>query len=478
MSRPLAKTAGAMILAGWILVACSGVGPATPQAATQQTQSADIPPGVVSAHSAALAYLAQHDPAHAPPDGIVWTSEIIDTQGLVGATHYRYMSDQWQMVIVVPVVAPDSTIYNIQLTNDETGFVWEGTVGNDGAVIEDVPPKPSAYQVQGWMGHVRSLPDGGDYVEFSPQGSGAMGIAGATDVVEHRIAELRDLTGAGEFANFWGSVTCGVDDYQGCQLVVDRLRAGQEQSAAEAVDGWAGEIISQAAGAQFDDAFVLSGDYPIWFGIASAIGDDGSPTYAEALADLRDTGKQVSVWGQLLCGVPDANGCQIQVQRAEVDGQAVDPYEGWTEYNNGIYGFHFRYPPGWTLEEVPAGLNPATESMPASGPAIRLTKGGVVVYIGYRRLTESYFLGGTGMPAGEFEDRGQVAFLGDHLDKQALVFEGKDKALVYKTYQGATLVFLIRVDDLSQIDYSQVEVPMDVQLEIDKILGTFVASAP
>ena len=148
------------------------------------------------------------------------------------------------------------------------------------------------------------------------------------------------------------------------------------------------------------------------------------------------------------------------------------------EYNNGIYGFHFRYPPGWTLEEVPAGLNPATDSMPASGPAIRLTKGGVVMYIGYRRLTESYFLGGTGMPAGEFEDRGQVAFLGDRLDKRALVFEGKDKTLVYKTYQGASMVFLIRVDVLSQVDYSQVEVPQDVQQEVDRILSTFELSAP
>ncbi len=471
------KTA-ALLIAGWLLAACGALTPASPVPNVTDESPPEIPAGVLQAHSAALAYLAQRDPANAPPAGLTWKSEIIDTQGLVGATHYRYTSSPWVMVIVVPVVAPDSTIYQIQVTNDQTGFTWEGSVDKSGAVIEDAPPPTRAQKVQGWMGHVLSLAGGGDYVAFSPEGSGAMGIAGATDAVEAQIVDLRDKTGAGEYANFWGSIECGVEDYQDCRLVVDRLRAGPEQAEPEVVDGWVGQVVSQPLGAQFDDAFVLSGDYPVWFGIAPGIGMDGQMNDGQPLVDLRDTGDDVSVWGKMLCGVPDANGCQIQVDRLEVAGQAVDPYAGWTEYDNGVYGFSFRYPQGWTVEEVPAGLNPATEGMPASGPAVGLTKGDVFVYIGYRRPTEDYFLGGTGMPAGEFQDRGRVAFLGDLIKKQALVLDGKDKVLVYGPYEGPALVVLVRVDDRGQSDYAQAEIPMDVQVEIDQILGTFKLSAP
>jgi hypothetical protein len=71
---------------------------------------------------------------------------------------------------------------------------------------------------------------------------------------------------------------------------------------------------------QFDDYFVLEGKYPVEFGIASSIDKGGLPIYAEALEGLRDTGQTVLVSGQLMCGVPDTNGCQIQVSKLEVEG--------------------------------------------------------------------------------------------------------------------------------------------------------------
>jgi hypothetical protein len=82
------------------------------------------------------------------------------------------------------------------------------------------------------------------------------------------------------------------------------------------------------------------------------------------------------------------------------------------------------------------------------------------------------------MPAGEFQDRGQVTFLGESMKKQALVLDGKDKALVYGLYEGANLSVLVRVDDGGQTDYTQAEIPMDVQADVDRILGTFDLSAP
>lgn len=477
MLRRSGLLTSALTLVVGLLVACSGSNGAQGPADEIQDPVADIPSGVERAHQAALGYLADRDPAHAPQPGLSWTSEIIDTQGLVGATHYRYRAGAWQMVIVVPIVAPDMTVYQIQLTNDETGFTWEGTVDKNGEVIEEAPP-PATAQVQGWMGHVLSLPGGGDYVEFSPEGAGEMGIVGASQPIEDRIVGLRDKTGAGEYANFWGDIECGVDDLNQCRLSVERLRVGPEQSEPEPVDAWVGRVVSQSPGAQFDDAFVLSGDYPVWFGVASQIGADGWPTYDQALVDLRDTGADVTVWGDLLCGVPDANGCQIQVARMEVEGEPVDPYSGWETYVNGIFGFSFRYPGDWSLEEIPAGVTPATESMPASGPAIHLTKDDYLVYLGFRQLTQTFFLGGTGMPAGEFQDRGQVPFAGGTMRKQALVLDGKDKVLVYGPYEGANLVVLARVDSRGQTDYQQAEIPMEVQFAVDRILGSFEVSPP
>lgn len=71
---------------------------------------------------------------------------------------------------------------------------------------------------------------------------------------------------------------------------------------------------------------MLAGDYPVQFGISSAIAENGWPVYVEELESLRDSKDVVEVWGEMICGVPDVNSCQIQVTRLQVDGQEVDPY--------------------------------------------------------------------------------------------------------------------------------------------------------
>jgi hypothetical protein len=74
---------------------------------------------------------------------------------------------------------------------------------------------------------------------------------------------------------------------------------------------------------QFDEYLVLEGKYPVQFGIASSIDEGGLPIYAEVLEDLRDTGQTVLVSGQLRCGLPDTNGCQILVNRLQVEGVEI-----------------------------------------------------------------------------------------------------------------------------------------------------------
>jgi putative hemolysin len=171
-------------------------------------------------------------------------------------------------------------------------------------------------QVVGWMGHVVSTPDGAefdDYVVLSPEGAGEVGISGSSAELEAQIADLRDKEEPGKYANFWGTLTCGVTDYNGCQLLVEEIRVGTEITDPEPITGWVGTLVSNPPDAQFDDAFVLSGDYPVSFGIDSGIGESGERDLADDLEALRDTGTVFSISGDMICGVPDVNGCQIQV---------------------------------------------------------------------------------------------------------------------------------------------------------------------
>ncbi len=89
------------------------------------------------------------------------------------------------------------------------------------------------------------------------------------------------------------------------------------------VEGWQGTLVSTPDGAQFDDCFVLTGDYSVRYGISSAVAQSGELELQDTLVGLRDTGTSFRVWGQLLCGVPDTNGCQIQVTQIEANGETV-----------------------------------------------------------------------------------------------------------------------------------------------------------
>ena len=74
----------------------------------------------------------------------------------------------------------------------------------------------------------------------------------------------------------------------------------------DAVEGWAGKVVSNPAGSEYDDYFEDSnGDR---YGIAST--DD---TVQQQIAAKRDTDQVVYVWGTLLHDVPDVNGVQISV---------------------------------------------------------------------------------------------------------------------------------------------------------------------
>ena len=104
-------------------------------------------------------------------------------------------------------------------------------------------------------------------------------------------------------------------EYGACQLLVTRLRPEGPGPAfdSDPVDGWRGTIVSNPPTAQFDDYFVLTGDFPVRYGIES------SDTELDAqLKSLRDTQTTIRVWGQVITPSLDTNGTEIRVTRIEV----------------------------------------------------------------------------------------------------------------------------------------------------------------
>jgi hypothetical protein len=190
-----------------------------------------------------------------------------------------------------------------------------------------------------WYGHVVTAPAGSefdDYLVVLPDGTADVGLTGADAEIEAQIVDLRDQEPPNKHAHFWGLLTCDSNDYGGCQLVVSRLRPDGPGPFfdPDPVEGWEGVIFSGPPGLQVDDYFILVGDLNLWYGIWGA-----DPALNSQLEDLRDTGTVIRVWGDLLAGIMDGNGTQIQVSRFEIVNEpeaAVPPVPEWPEADDGM----------------------------------------------------------------------------------------------------------------------------------------------
>ena len=118
-------------------------------------------------------------------------------------------------------------------------------------------------------------------------------------------------------------------DYGGCELVVSRLRPSGPGPFfdPDPVEGWEGVIYSGPPGLQVDDYFALVGDFNVWYGIYSP-----DSAINNQLESLRDMGTIIKVWGELVAGVIDGNGTQIQVNRFE--GVGLHQSLGWSARTN------------------------------------------------------------------------------------------------------------------------------------------------
>jgi hypothetical protein len=148
------------------------------------------------------------------------------------------------------------------------------------------------------------------------------------------------------------------------------------------------------------------------------------------------------------------------------------PTEGLQTYINHEYGFALNYLSTWTV----AAVNDVDFVGPGSR-SVQLSQGSVTLIIGYRRAGETVAMGGSGAPGGEFEIRGTVHVAGQDVDRHVIVYEGKDKVVMYgqpglPSLSAGGLEFALRMDDFAQVNYEEIELSQTVQDEADMILSS------
>lgn len=312
-----------------------------------------------------------------------------------------------------------------------------------------------------WYGHVVSAADNADAlgVLVLPYESGQIDLEASDPAVRAQIDELKDAEPPSRDAHFWGTAACEGGAPEVCRLTVDYVRRDGPAPVFEpqAVEGWEGTIYSgsPAPGSGGDDYFALSGPFHIQYGVWAE-----DEHLAGELADLRDSGKAIRIWGQLAAGASmDWNGTQIQVERYELveaptselaPAPQWEPAEdGWTVYVNENYAYQFRYPPNANIsehgvesfrsEDLPEGMTPDEymASLQATyGPNICV---GVETELAYLYISPPVNSGGRFTPCGP---TGLGAF--------EIVNQSKQVKIGTATYEATGVEFIGEGDNLQQ----------------------------
>jgi len=151
---------------------------------------------------------------------------------------------------------------------------------------------------------------------------------------------------------------------------------------------------------------------------------------------------------------------------------------GWATYVNPTYGFSFRYPAAWSVEEMP-GSDTRSGLVRFRLYSFRLT-------VAYRPAGDPTALGGEPL-VGTWEPEGTTPFAGHELRRDVLVQEGRTKSVRYVSADGplqvAGLEFLVTLHDAAvesctglfetECGYYLVDIPADLQAEADSIVSSF-----
>ncbi len=161
----------------------------------------------------------------------------------------------------------------------------------------------------------------------------------------------------------------------------------------------------------------------------------------------------------------DQPSCAVSIE------QMPGGYEGWIDYAHAKYGFSFRYPPDWTLEEPQDPVHTMKDHL------IWLKSSQAVLAIGFKHLDEDVLITRTGVGAGDLVTRGTVIFLGEPVSRDVLVLEGRDMAVLYNSAgetQRNDLVFTLSLDYVGESSATTLQ--KDVQAVADMIVTSFELS--
>jgi hypothetical protein len=151
----------------------------------------------------------------------------------------------------------------------------------------------------------------------------------------------------------------------------------------------------------------------------------------------------------------------------------TDLYPDWGSHTildiaDGL-GFALRYPPDWTLVEIP-------EEQESSGnptaPAFELRKDDYVMTVQYKAVGDEATIGQQDLPDGVVSEAGTATLLNVPAQRSTLVNEGKLK-MVWVTYSDDVLeIYVTLTADPDGPPYDDVDLPLDVLGEMDQILAS------
>ncbi|MGD9093220.1 MAG: hypothetical protein PVF74_10245, partial [Anaerolineales bacterium] len=266
---------------------------------------------------------------------------------------------------------------------------------------EVVSPPDRGDPIVAWLGHIASAPEGSRFdniVVLSPEGTGELGLTGATPDIEAEIHSLRDVEGTNEYIHFWGNVLlCSIDHYNNnnCQLVVERMQYGANYSEQDIHD-WFGTIKKSTFNGGESYVFELFSQFPMWYGIDSSQDE----SLQAQLEHFLETNEIVEVSGKLMVGVPDVNGTRIEISSIEArsyTGPRPDNIDR-AVYENREHGFTFLYPSYMSVVEEPN--------------KVLVNNGTLQLTIAYRHADENIPISDIGELTGQFHNIYDVYFLG------------------------------------------------------------------
>lgn len=131
-------------------------------------------------------------------------------------------------------------------------------------------------------------------------------------------------------------------------------------------------------------------------------------------------------------------------------------------YQNPAFGFSLGYPENWSIQEEAAEY-------------VRLSREGYTLFIGFWKTGTERPLFRSGMPSGNFYERGAHTMLGVPLLRRFLEDEGKIKLVDYGSdmaFNGLQLVIWLDAQDEPPQTYRQRDIPLSIIQEAEAILAS------